>query len=75
MLKDGLIEEEISIIPSKMRLLAYRHALMRISTTLTKGWYRDFAIDNYPSLKYPDVNYFDVFLNAVNTGKLGMIDG
>lgn len=75
MLKDGLIDEEISVIPSKMRLLAYRHALMRICTTLTKGWYRDFAIDHYPSLKNLDVNYFDVFLNAVNTGKLRMIDG
>lgn len=28
----------------------YETAIMRICTTLTKGWFRDFAIENYPSL-------------------------
>ncbi|KAI8886275.1 hypothetical protein K501DRAFT_270010 [Backusella circina FSU 941] len=29
---------------------AYKFALVHICTTLTKGWFRDFAIDNYPRL-------------------------
>jgi hypothetical protein len=31
-------------------LMAYKFALVRICTTLTKGWFREFAIDNYPRL-------------------------
>lgn len=30
---------------------AYRWALMRICTTLTSGWFRDFAIEHWPQLK------------------------
>jgi hypothetical protein len=30
--------------------MAYKFALVRICTTLTKGWFREFAIDNYPRL-------------------------
>ncbi|KAL9558832.1 hypothetical protein MBANPS3_000694 [Mucor bainieri] len=29
---------------------AYRSALIRICTTLTKGWFRQFAVDNFPRL-------------------------
>lgn len=29
---------------------AYRWAIMRISTTLTKGWFRDFAIEHHPEV-------------------------
>ena len=29
---------------------AFLMALERVCTTLTKGWFRDFAIDNYPSI-------------------------
>jgi hypothetical protein len=29
---------------------AYLAALERVCTTITKGWFRDFAIDNYPEL-------------------------
>lgn len=36
---------------------AYLAALERVSTTLTSGWFREFAIDNYPLLKTPDIDY------------------
>jgi hypothetical protein len=35
---------------SKNQENSYKLALARICTTLTKGWYRQFAIDNYPRL-------------------------
>jgi hypothetical protein len=30
--------------------IAYNRALKKVCTTLCKGWFRDFAIDNYPGL-------------------------
>lgn len=44
--------------------LAYLKALEKVCTTLTSGWFRDFAIDNYPLI----VNLFDAnkFDNAKN---------
>ena len=35
--------------------LAYMKALRKVCTTLTSGWFRDFAIDNYPVIR----NYYD----------------
>jgi hypothetical protein len=35
------------VFPSK---LAYIKALTKVCTTLTSGWFRDFAIDNYPQV-------------------------
>jgi hypothetical protein len=41
-------------------LIAYKFALVRICTTLTKGWFRGFAIDNYPRLATCDKNLLPV---------------
>jgi hypothetical protein len=35
---------------SKNQKTSYNLALVRICTTLTKGWFRQFAVDNYPQL-------------------------
>jgi hypothetical protein len=40
---------------------AYRWALKRISTDLTGGWFRDFAIDNYPQVKDPGQDFVGRF--------------
>jgi hypothetical protein len=32
---------------------SYRWALMRICTTLTKGWFRTFSVEHYPELQTP----------------------
>src|SRR5690606_6535747 len=34
--------------------IAYSMALRKVCTTLTKGWFRDFAIDHYPELQTVD---------------------
>ena len=47
-----VIALERYLIPmiSKNHETSYHLALVRICTTLTKGWFRQFAIDNYPRL-------------------------
>jgi hypothetical protein len=58
-----LVREETSAIALERFILpgriqdaaeAYLLALERVSTTLTKGWFRDFAAANYPRLTTPD---------------------
>jgi hypothetical protein len=50
---------------------AMQWALMRICTTLTGGWFREFASDNYPTLwKLWDRNYVNKFLTAVEEGRI-----
>lgn len=50
---------------------AYEWALMRICTTLTSGWFRDFAIDNYFIIKNNNnFDYVGKFQQAISDGKL-----
>jgi hypothetical protein len=49
---------------------AFMHALQRISTTLTKGWFREFSLEHYPELKVIDRDYVGYFLDAVSDGKI-----
>ncbi|KAL9548346.1 hypothetical protein MBANPS3_005723 [Mucor bainieri] len=57
------VKEEAMVIALERFLLpkltldpasAYRSALLRICTTLTKGWFRQFAVDNFPRLAVCD---------------------
>ncbi len=48
--------------------LAYNKALDKVCTTLCKGWFRDFAIDNYPEvLRMMDENKFLVVKEKLKT--------
>ena len=51
-----VIALERYLIPmiSKNQETSYLLALNRIYTSLTKGWFRQFAIDNYPQLSNLD---------------------
>jgi len=49
---------------------AFLYALQRISTTLTKGWFREFAIEHYPELVKVDRDYVGFFLDAVSDGTI-----
>ncbi|RGB36134.1 hypothetical protein C1646_758517 [Rhizophagus diaphanus] len=44
---------------------SYKLALVRICTTLTKGWYRKFAIDNYPRLSNLDKDLLSIANNII----------
>lgn len=51
--------------PFTTALDAYKWAIMRICTNLTSGWFREFAIENYPEfIKRYDNNYVLKFLTA-----------
>jgi|688.fasta_scaffold391836_3 hypothetical protein len=41
--------------------ISFLRALEKICTTLTSGWFRDFAIDNYFEIKNSMIDYVDVF--------------
>lgn len=48
-----VIAVERFMVPSQWEFiprLAYMKSLEKVCTTLTSGWFRDFAIDNYPSI-------------------------
>lgn len=50
---------------------AFKWALMRICTTLTSGWFREFATDNYLTiLEQHDIMFVQHFLKAVDDGRI-----
>lgn len=64
-----VIALERKIIPKLVRgqkhmppHMAFEYALERVCTTLTGGWFRDFAIENWPSIRKYDRDYLKLFL-------------
>lgn len=52
-------------------LESYKKALKRICTTLTSGWFRDFAIENYnEAVERFNPGYVDIFREAFASGKI-----
>lgn len=43
---------------------AYAMALKRLCTSLTSGWFRDFAIDRWAEINVPDIDYVARFRNS-----------
>lgn len=54
---------------------AVKYALMRICTTLTGGWFREFAVENYPALSFDayQSDYVIKFLTAFDEGRIKRI--
>jgi hypothetical protein len=53
---------------------AFKWALMRICTTLTSGWFRDFATENYKQIyDYYDRKFPEKFFDAVDAGEIKRI--
>ena len=63
-----VIALERYLIPmvSKNQETSYNLALVRICTTLTKGWFRQFAIDNYPQLSNLDKDLLSIAHDLIN---------
>lgn len=62
-----VIAFERFIVPSDYKFnfkIAYMLSLDKVCTTLTSGWFRDFAIDNYDELanKFDQITYFANYL-------------
>lgn len=64
-----LVPGDFSMAPK----LAYMKSIEKICTTLCKGWFRDFAIDNYPSavglFDIEKVNKVKAILQSTSEGK------
>src|SRR5581483_645172 len=55
---------------SKNQEYSYLSALVRICTSLTKGWFRQFAIDNYPRLSNLDKDLLSIAQNIIDNHPL-----
>lgn len=54
--------------------VAFDWAVMRICTTLCSGWFRTFAVDDWPRVQFNyDPKYVNKFLTAVDSGKIKRI--
>jgi len=53
--------------------IAYSQALQRVCTTLTSGWFRDFAIDHWPLVRFPDKDFVSPVLDFLVDKKLKLI--
>lgn len=62
----NLVREEAMVIALERYIIpnpamnyhnAYSTALKRICTTLTSGWFRDFAVDHWPDLRVPNRDF------------------
>lgn len=54
----------------------YKNALKRICTTLCSGWFREFAIENYPeAIKRYNPNFVDILRDAIFYEKIKPLDG
>ena len=51
---------------SKNQEKSYELALIRICTSLTKGWFRQFTIDNYPRLSNLDKDLLSIAQNIID---------
>jgi hypothetical protein len=55
---------------------AFQFALDKICTTISSGWWRQFAFDNYPGvLQLCPADFADKFWNAVSVGKVKSYKG
>ncbi|CAB4492760.1 unnamed protein product [Rhizophagus irregularis] len=72
--KLNCVKEEAMVIALERYLIpmisenqetSYNLALIRICTTLTKGWFRQFAIDNYPQLINLDKDLLSIARNII----------
>ena len=70
-----VIALERYLIPmiSKNQETSYNLALVRICTTLTKGWFRQFAIDNYPRLSNLDKDLLPIAQDIIQKYPLKQI--
>jgi len=69
------VREETMVIALERYLLpgietdqdvAYAKALERVCTTLTSGWFRTFAVENYPMVKQRDIDFVSKFWSNID---------
>lgn len=79
----GVLEEsyvlalERAVIPNGTdRKLAFEIALEKVCTSITSGWFREYAWENYDRVKAMyNPNYVEWFYAARDTGQVGLFNG
>ena len=65
------LERSLIPFPGKMTpVQAYKFALMKVCTSITSGWFREFAWEHYDDALKIDVNYANKFFEAAKAGKV-----
>jgi len=62
--------ENSNLISKRTMESAYSKWLMKLATSVSRGWFREFVIENWPSIKYPDKDYVDEFLKTAENGRI-----
>lgn len=76
-----MVQEEAFVIALERKIIpnnvdpkaAFRWAVMRIGTSLTKGWFRDFTINNYHAVIRHNHNYVGLFQKALTESKINKV--
>lgn len=84
-----MVQEEIFVIALERKLIpvmvkgwewnkvtidnAFQYALCRVCTTLTSGWFRDFALDNYPTIVQYKHAFVDKFVDGIKNNQIRSI--
>lgn len=50
--------------------MSFNKALEKVCTTLTSGWFRDFAIDNWEEIRNFEVDFYSRLFNSIKSGEL-----
>lgn len=56
------------------REYAFQYALRELCTTAARGWFRTFAVENYPEICAYDSDFYEVFSRAEESGFLSRME-
>jgi hypothetical protein len=66
-----VIALERMVLPNNQHpLKAFKYAIMRICTDLTRGWFREFAVEHYFEIMDHNVDFVFKFKEALQSGKI-----
>lgn len=60
-------------VPFRGDRWAYEFALFKVCTTITSGWFRDYAIEHYWEIKGRKPLYMDAFFEGLKTGLIKIL--
>lgn len=70
------LERSIHPFPNVNREWAFEMALMKISTSISSGWFREYCWENHYKIKaLYDASYIDKFYRALDNGLIGKFKG
>jgi hypothetical protein len=81
--KVKMVQEEAFVIALERKIIpndenpkkAFNYAVMRIGTNLTRGWFREFAVENYFEVMNCKVDFVKKFRDALESGTIRLKDG